>query len=271
MSAIHMLDLAPLTVTLDVETTGLDPVSDRIIELALDFSKGKERTEGPVVLRFNPGRPIPPESTAVHGITDEDVAECNHFSIMASALYESLSRVKIIRGYNVGFDLTFLAEEFTRCGIVWPVPGTIVLDGMKIWQQQQPRTLENACRAYGIEPDPNRLHTADYDVEMTSSLIDRQLAQAQNIEEMIAATNGILLDPAGKISLSPEGEAVYTFGKHMGQSVLSQRGYARWMLDSDFPECTKNVLRGLFTDPDYLKNLDIIITPKENAHADGIA
>lgn len=248
-----------MCVTLDVETTGLDPVKDRIIELAMrfDWGLGGDDLAESYVVRFNPGMPIPAESTAIHGITDGDVADCLSFDDYASAAYKALSRVKGIIGYNVSFDLAFLAEEFGRCGMVWPIPGTLVLDGYKIWQQQMPRTLENACRAYGFTPDPERLHAADYDVEMTALLIGHQVTSMATMADMVLRTNGILLDPAGKIALDQNGNAIYTFGKNAGQAVLSQRGYANWMIGADFPKCTKNILRGLLQDADYLDKLGI--------------
>lgn len=262
-----MNGLPLVTITLDCETTGVDVTNDRVIELALSVRKGEQP---PIihVFRFNPRCPIPPEATAIHGITDEDVAHCLAFADTVSILRTFLLQADVIAGYNVGFDLAILAQEFFRCGIDdWPKPGTVVLDGMKIWHHQHPRTLANAYRAYaGVIPDSERLHSAEYDIEITDAVIRAQLEQ-QDIGEIITATNGILLDPAGKVAISETGEAVFTFGKHMGQPVLTQRGYAQWMLDKDFPECTKRVLRGLLQDPDYMSR--IITTQTREAEPNG--
>lgn len=250
-----MNGLPLVTITLDCETTGVDVTVDRVIELALSVRRGDYPSEVNV-FRFNPQCPIPESATEVHGIKDVHVEDELPFKRYAHILRDLLLQADIIAGYNVGFDLAILAQEFFRCGIDdWPKPGTVVLDGMKIWHHQHPRTLANAYRAYtGVIPDADRLHSAEYDIEITDAVIRAQLEQ-QDIGEIITATNGILLDPAGKVAINDAGEAVFTFGKHMGQPVLTQRGYAQWMLDKDFPECTKRVLRGLLQDPDYMSKI----------------
>lgn len=245
--------------TLDVETTGLDPVKDRIIELAYSLvDKGVFIRRS--VLRFDPGMPIPPEATAVHGITDDDVRNKLTFAeAYSNGLGESLNCIQAVQGYNVSFDLQFLAAEISACGGTWPRPGLIVLDGMKIWSKQKPRTLQNACLSYDIFVDPDQLHQASYDVAITEKLLAEQLAFARldglTLADVVAETNGLMIDPAGKIAINESGQPVYTFGKHAGQPVLANRGYANWMLDSDFPASTKNVLRGLLQDPDYIAKL----------------
>lgn len=251
------------TITLDCETTGVDVTNDRVIELALSIRRGSSHSQVKV-LRYNPQCPIPADATAIHGITDDDVKDELPFYVGVQTLREWLMQADIIAGYNVGFDLAILAQEFFRCGIDdWPKPGTVVLDAMKIWHHQHPRTLANAYAAYtGVLPDADRLHSAEYDIEITDAVVQAQLEQ-QDIGEVITATNGILLDPAGKVAINEAGEAVFTFGKHLNQPVLTQRGYAQWMLDKDFPECTKRVLRGLLQDPDYMSKIITTQTMRE--------
>lgn len=236
-------------VVIDVETTGLDVLKDRVIEVTIhDHRSGRMLTR-----RLNPGCPIPPEATAIHGITDEDVADAPAFHQMADTFLAMLVEADVIGGYNVTFDLSMLAAEFDRVGIAWPPMGIEILDAYKIWAMQHPRNLANAYRHYVGEPDTEQLHSAEYDVMITGGVLMAQLASVSEEEHgvdavsyFVRATNGRILDPAGKLAFNEAGEAVFTFGKHVGQPVLSCRGYAEWMLGSDFPESTKRTIRALF-------------------------
>ena len=238
----------------DVETTGVDVNTDRVIELAAIKANpltGSER----LVMRFNPGRPVPDEAIAVHGITNEALLGEPDFASSAVEILRFMSGADIYAGYNVNFDLAMLAAEFARVGLDWPPIGATVLDAYKIYASHQPRTLDNAFRHYiGQEPDEEQRHSAIYDVQCTVDVLLQQAVIHGDMEGLIEAHGNILLDPAGKIALV-EGEAVFTFGKNQGKSVLANRGYAEWMLGADFAETTKNTIRALFANPDIIKGV----------------
>jgi DNA polymerase-3 subunit epsilon len=238
----------------DVETTGVDVNSDRVIELAAIKANpltGSER----LVMRFNPGRPVPDEAIAVHGITNDALIGEPSFADCSLELLKFMTGADIYAGYNVNFDLAMLASEFARVGLDWPPIGATVLDAYKIYTAHHPRTLDNAFRYYtDQEPDQEQRHSALYDVQCTLDVLMKQAEICYDIEGLVLQHGETLLDPAGKIALV-DGEAVFTFGKHQGQRVLANRGYAEWMLGADFAETTKNTIRALFANPDLLKGV----------------
>ncbi|MGD2124271.1 MAG: 3'-5' exonuclease, partial [Gemmatimonadota bacterium] len=132
---------------LDLETTGLSTVSDRIVELAII----RVSPQGDVlerVRRFNPGIPISPEATAVHGITDEEVADEPPFPARAKALAELLEPCDMA-GFNIRrFDLPMLLAEFKRAGVSFSVQGRRLLDAQLVFHREEPRDLSAAARFY---------------------------------------------------------------------------------------------------------------------------
>src|SRR5690606_24362498 len=134
----------PLAV-IDLETTGTDPKNDRIIEVSvLKLVPGGEpdhRTR-----RVNPGVPIPPEASKIHGITDDDVDECPTFRAIAPGLAKFLDGCDLA-GFNVlNFDLRLLVAEYNRVGLVFPVAGRRVIDACRIFHRREPRDLTAALR-----------------------------------------------------------------------------------------------------------------------------
>jgi DNA polymerase-3 subunit epsilon len=230
---------------LDVETTGVDIGTDRIIELAC---RGLNYDVPAFSLRFNPGRPIPEEATAVHGISDDDVRHLPSFADSVEQFWSTINGADIIAGYNVGFDVGMLAEELSLAGYAWPRPGALVLDAYKVMAAQYPRNLSAAYRTYVGEPDAERLHTADYDTQITTEVILAQLAiDGREPHELAIAMGGNIVDPAGKIVRDDQGQAVFAFGKNQGKPVASQPGYAQWMLSQDFPSTTKRTIQRIMS------------------------
>src|SRR3954451_9189287 len=124
----------PLAV-LDLETTGTDTKTDRIVEVSvLKLVPGGQpdhRTR-----RVNPGVPIPPEATAVHKISDDDVADCPTFRAIAPSLARFLDGCDLA-GFNIlNFDLRLLVAEYNRAGLVFPVAGRKVIDACRIYHQR---------------------------------------------------------------------------------------------------------------------------------------
>lgn len=238
-------------VILDLETTGLDTANDRIVQFSAlklmhDFSdKGEERD-----FLINPGMPIPAAATNVHGITDEMVKGKHSFQSHSRSIYLFLERCDIA-GYNsIAYDIPLLSEEFARCGIEWPSTGTKFLDAMVIYKKMCPRDLSAALLHYcGLVH--KGAHNAIEDIRATKMVIQSQMRQHPEIstpeDYSSMSMNSKAVDFAGKIILNDEGEAVFNFGKHKEKPVKYHLAYAEWMLDQDFPNNTKNVIRSIIS------------------------
>jgi DNA polymerase-3 subunit epsilon len=239
-------------IVLDIESTGVDPCEDRIIELAFVVCY-PDGTRKRACRRFNPGFPIPAEATAVHHITDEDVKDCPPFSDFAQKIWTALQG-KDIGGYNLfRMDLPMLDEEFRRCDLKLDLTGVNVIDGFGIFQKKEPRDLAAAVRKYcGREHDG--AHGAGADAEAHAEVIFGELEMypdlaAMPIEEVAAfSRHGEVryADLAGKLYYDAEGFIVYNFGKSKGVRVCDDPGFGRWMLGKNFPGSTQDVLRAEF-------------------------
>lgn len=234
---------------LDIESTGTDPVLDRIIELGVSIIKPGADERVRWESRFNPGIPIPPAATAVHCITDIDVADCQPFSERAAHIHKALQG-KDLAGYNLWrFDLPILDEELRRCGYKLDLRGVRVVDCFGIFSKKEPRKLEDAVRRY-CGRDPLAAHSASADAEDTAEVLLGQLAtypdlDAMNMDDLAAfswMSDQKPADLAGKLYRDAEGHLRYAFGKWKDQRVLDQQSYACWMLSKDFPGSTKEVL-----------------------------
>jgi DNA polymerase-3 subunit epsilon len=159
----------------DIETTGLHLKNDRIIELALI----RITPQGDVderVRRFDPGIPIPPQATRVHGITDADVAGEPPFCARAKALAELLDGADLA-GFNVRrFDLHMLVAEFARCGIRLDLAGRRIVDVQNIFHREEPRDLSAAARLY-LGREHEEAHTALGDIRTSAAVLSAQLAR----------------------------------------------------------------------------------------------
>ena len=168
----------PLTF-LDLETTGLDTANDRIVELAfLRMSPGGDVLER--VRRFNPGMPIDPGATAVHGITDEDVADEAPFRARARSLAEHLDGSDLA-GFNIRrFDLPMLLAEFRRAGVPFDVEGRRLIDIQMIFHREEPRDLTAAARFY-LGAEHRDAHSALGDIRTTARVLAAQLERYSSL------------------------------------------------------------------------------------------
>ncbi len=160
---------------IDVETTGLNRNEDRIVELALLvlYPDGRVLDK---VRRFNPEIPIPPEATAVHGISDADVAGEAPFRSRARSLVNLLEGCDLA-GFNIrGFDLHILLEEFRRCVIPFDLQGRRLIDAQVIFHREEPRDLGAAARFY-LQDEHVGAHSARADVRITARVLAAQLAR----------------------------------------------------------------------------------------------
>ncbi|OAV71765.1 DNA polymerase III polC-type [Bacteroidales bacterium Barb6] len=243
------LNLRNPLVFFDLETTGINIVKDRIIELSYVkvSPNGKEETK---TYRVNPGMPIPPETTAIHGITDEDVKDCPVFKEIAKTLAAQIEGCDLA-GYNSNrFDIPLLAEEFLRADVDINMHKRKFVDVQTIFHKMEQRTLAAAYKFY-CNKDLENAHTSEADTMATYEVLKAQLDRYPELENDIVAlskfstfTNNV--DFAGRMVYNDKGEEVINFGKYKGRSVAevlqTDQGYYGWMMNSDFSLNTKKVL-----------------------------
>ena len=177
------LNLKNPLVFFDLETTGVNIVKDRIIEIS--FVKvcpnGQEICK---TRRINPGMPIPPESTAIHGITDEDVKDCPTFKEIAKSLAAQIKGCDLA-GYNSNrFDIPLLAEEFIRAGVDIDLNRRKFVDVQTIYHKMEQRTLAAAYKFY-CNKDLNNAHTAEADTMATYEVLKAQLDRYPELQNDI--------------------------------------------------------------------------------------
>lgn len=237
----------------DLETTGTDPFSDRIVEICvlrvLPEGSSEIRTR-----RVNPGRPIPAEATAVHGIRDEDVRDAPAFRQIARGLLDFLGESDLA-GFNIQrFDVPLLDREFRDSGLDLGLPGRRVLDAMTIFHRREPRHLSAAVRFY-LGREHEAAHSAEADVLATTAVLDAQLARYEDLPRSVQGLDAWCRGGAGESAADvsgkfvwKNGEIVFAFGKLRGRSLReaagAQRDYLEWFLRQDFPEDARRLVEG---------------------------
>lgn len=244
------LNLANPIVFFDLETTGINIAKDRIVEISvLKISpNGKEEQK---TFRVNPEMHIPEESSNIHGIYDEDVKDCPTFKGIAKELAYYIEGCDL-GGYNSNrFDIPLLAEEFLRVDVDFDMSKRKFVDVQTIFHKMEQRTLAAAYRFY-CDKSLEDAHTAAADTfatyEVLKSQLDRYGDKLENNIEFLSkfSTQNKNADFAGFIVYDEKGVEVFNFGKNKGipvEKVLKeQQGYYDWVMKSDFPLYTKNVL-----------------------------
>ncbi len=243
------LNLKNPLVFFDLETTGIDIVKDRIIEISYVkvFPNGKEESK---TMRINPGMPIPPASTAIHGITDDDVKDCPLFKNVAKQLAAQIEGCDLA-GYNSNrFDIPLLAEEFLRAGVDIDLTRKKFIDVQTIFYKMEQRTLAAAYKFY-CQKSLENAHTAAADTMATYEVLKAQLDRYPELKndvtflsEFSSFTNNV--DFAGRMVYNEKNQEVFNFGKYKGrlvEEVLKQEpAYYSWMMNGDFPLNTKQKL-----------------------------
>ena len=239
-------------VVFDIESTGIMPQRDRIVEIAVLKVFPDGRTQN-TVRRLNPEMPIPPGATAVHGITDDDVKECPVFSLIAEKLFNYIDGCDLC-GYNItGFDIPMLEAEFKRAGFEFKVDDRKVVDVYNIFCKLYPRTLSAAYKFY-CDKDLNDAHAAEADTRATYEVLKAQLDRYPQLKNDMAALADFTsytrnVDLAGRIVYNDQGVEVFNFGKYKGRSVAEvfkvDTGYYGWMMQGEFPLNTKNVITNI--------------------------
>ncbi len=243
------LNLKRPIVFFDLETTGVDTSKDRIVEISLVkvMPDGEEITK---TRKINPGMHIPEESTAIHGITDDDVKECPSFAQVARSLEQFINGCDF-GGFNSNrFDLPVLAEEFMRAGVEIDFKRRKFIDVQNIFHKKEQRTLVAAYKFY-CDKDLNDAHSAEADTKATYEVLKAQLDRYADLENNIDklaefSSRGETVDYAGRIVYNDKGVEVFGFGKHKGRSVAEvfnqEPSYYAWMMNGDFPLYTKKVI-----------------------------
>jgi DNA polymerase III subunit epsilon len=234
---------------IDLETTGINVSADRIVELSvLKISpNGKEEW---MSTRVNPGMPIPPKSTAIHCIKDEDVVNSPTFREIAKNLATFLEGCDLA-GYNaIKFDIPVLAEEFLRVNIDFNFVKRRYVDVQVIFHKKEQRTLSAAYLFY-CKKELLGAHGSKADTAATYEILKSQLERYKDLEndmEKLAdfSSFNTNVDFAGRIILDEKGVEIFNFGKHKGKPVevvfSEEPAYYSWMMNGDFPLYTKKVL-----------------------------
>lgn len=237
----------------DLETTGVDVVKDRIVEISI-LKVHPNGTEESHTWLVNPGRPIPPETTAIHGISDADVASKPSFKELSHTIF-NLVKDADLAGYNSNkFDIPLLAEEFLRADIDFDMGKRVAVDVQNIFHRMEQRTLVAAYKFY-CQKDLTEAHSAEADVRATYEVLKAQLDRypddLENDMSFLSAFSNRqkVADFAGFIKYNEDEQEVFTFGKYKGQLVedILQKdpGYFGWMQNADFPLYTKKVLTAI--------------------------
>jgi DNA polymerase-3 subunit epsilon len=235
------IDLERPLVFFDLETTGLDLKRDRIVELAFI----KVTPQGDVLereRRFNPLIPIPAEATAVHGISDADVADELPFHRTAKSLSEMLDDSDLA-GFNVRrFDIPMLLAEFERSGVEFDMEGRLVVDMQNIFHREEPRDLSAAARFY-LEREHEEAHTALGDIRTSAGVLGAQLQRYQHLPRDLAGLHAYCEEYAPTLTEADrwfgpaEDGRVFRRGKHRGRTLAEVVGeepdYLRWMIGAD--------------------------------------
>jgi DNA polymerase-3 subunit epsilon len=236
----------------DLETTGVNVASDRIVEISwLKIQPdGRESKQTQLV---NPTIPIDPRAIAIHGITDEDVKDKPTFSEIARTLARDFEGCDLA-GYNSNkFDIPLLAEEFLRAGVDFDLRKRKFIDVQVIFHKMEQRTLIAAYKFY-CQKDLEDAHSAEADTRATYEILKAQLDHYEHLQNdvdylSVFSTQNRSVDLAGRIIYNDKDIEVFNFGKYKGEPVeevlKKDPGYFGWILNGDFPLYTKKVLTNI--------------------------
>lgn len=245
----------------DIEATGLDIISDRIVEIAIV----KVMPNAPRQIlhkKINPERSIPKEASLIHGIYDEDIKDAPTFRQVAKEISNFIKGCDLA-GYNLmKFDIPILAESFLRENMDFCIDNKYIVDVQKIFHTMEKRTLSAAYKFY-CGKDLENAHTALADTEATIdvlcsqvdkylnhdivSMSGKKVGQVKNdIDSLASFTEKNVVDYAGKFVFDSNKDPIFNFGKYKGKKVsevlLSDPRYYDWMMDGHFTMDTKKKL-----------------------------
>lgn len=249
----------------DVETTGLNVIRDRILQIALiKYPKNGEEPKELTML-INPGVPISDESMSIHGITPKDLANKPTFQQVGKQIHDFVGNADLA-GYNAArFDIPMLMEEFARVGLEFDISKRRIIDVQRIFYKMEPRTLKAALRFY-CHKELEDAHDALADVRATIDVFKGQLQfyegknlfdeEGNVVEEPIKNdmqvlhdfTNDLrLIDATQKLRYDHNGVVVFNFGKYVGQPVADvlakDKNYYNWILEKEFSAQVKQIVK----------------------------
>lgn len=236
----------------DLETTGINITTDRIVEISIlkVYPNGNKESKTWLV---NPEMPIPAEVSAMHGITDDKVANEPTFKQLASEINNMIKDADLA-GFNSNrFDIPLLAEEMLRADMDFDMKSRLAIDVQTIFHKMEQRTLSAAYKFY-CDKTLENAHTAAADTLATYEVLEAQVERYEDLEnnaKFLAdfSSRKRFADFAGFIAFNKEGQEVFSFGKHKGKLVTdvleTEPGYFGWLLNADFPLYTKKVLTAI--------------------------
>lgn len=255
----EVLRLERPLIGLDLETTTAQPTTARIVQISLEIMRPGQ----PVKLWssiVNPGVPIPPDSTKVHGITDDMVKDAPPFAAGVEGFKRGLTDVDFA-GFSLRFDLPVLVEEFKRAGMTWSYEGASIVDGFRLWQIAQPRKLTDAVdhwladvrchKAPGCPGCPDcfegQAHDASWDIRSTTLVIAQQLLKVAHLPRTVKELHDLCspdyYDAEGKLRWQGA-EVVMGFGQHRGVPMREvPRSYWAFIIRKDFSDKVKDAAR----------------------------
>lgn len=243
------LSLTRPIVFFDIEATGLNIATDRIVELCL-LKVYPDGSEEALTQRFNPGIHISEEATAVNGIKDEDVANSPSFKEKANEIANKFKGCDIA-GFNSNhFDIPLLVEEFIRAGVQFDISACKFIDVQNIYHKMEKRNLSAAYKFY-CDKDLENAHTALADTKATYEVLQAQLDRyGEQLENNVTFLSNFSrrnnnVDLAGRVVYNDEGIEIINFGKHKGRPVAEvlrrEPSYFSWIMQGDFTQNTKQV------------------------------
>ncbi|CAH1001589.1 3'-5' exonuclease DinG [Neolewinella maritima] len=258
-----LLSLPNDLVFFDLEATGLNITRDRIVQIALIklFADGRPQEE--LEMKLNPTVPISAEASAIHGLSNEDVANEPTFPEVAARIQDFIGDADLA-GYNSNrYDVPLLQEEFYRAGIFFDTNGRRLIDAQQIFYQMEPRTLGAALKFYAGKEMENA-HDALADVRATVDVFAGQLKHYAGatytkddgtVIEPFTDLDAVadfckddrFLDATRRLKRGPDGIPVFNFGKHAGKPVAEvfakEPSYLRWILEKDFSTEVKTLVQ----------------------------
>ncbi|MFZ6023460.1 MAG: exonuclease domain-containing protein [Bacteroidota bacterium] len=233
---------------IDLETTGVNISTDRIVEIAIvkinpDGTKQVKRK------LINPLMPIPKSSSDIHGITDEMVKDAPSFKLVANEVKQFIEQCDL-GGYNSNrFDIPMLIEEFLRVGIEFSVDGKKLVDVQKVFHMMEQRTLSAAYKFY-CQKNLEAAHSAEADATATWEVLEAQVERypqiGDTVDSIVKFTGEDDIVDFARRFIKENGVEVFNFGKHKGKTVAQvlkeEPQYYDWMMKGDFPMNTKQKL-----------------------------
>lgn len=249
-----MLQLTKPLAFIDIEATGSNAATDRIVEIAII----KHLPDGSRTIKrklLNPQIPIPQVVCDIHGITDEMVKDAPTFKQAAHQIKQFLDGCDISCYNAYRLDIPMLIEEFIRAGVEFDMKSRKLVDVQKIFHQMEQRTLAAAYKFY-CNKSLDNAHSAEVDAAATAEILNAQLAKYPQLGNTIdsvlkAIGEDNIIDFARRFIYDEKGKEVFNFGKHKGRPIAdvlkSEPQYYDWMMKGEFPMNTKQKLTEIYT------------------------